>query len=140
MPLVRCLRCRKMFNRQGELRICAECLPDEEADYDKVREAIAANPNLNAEEVAIEAEVDVDVVQRMIDEGLLESQERAAAKPIACGRCGKPAISRSKRLCPECLTKLNAEMALAQKNLKNQAPQGPKGMSVRSAIEQKKRR
>ena len=118
MPLCKCPRCQQMFNKQKNA-ICTKCQPDEEEDFEKVREALDDQPNLTPEQVAEVTGVGVACILRLLDEG------RIAAMPdgvnqIKCGRCGAPAISLSKRLCEGCLQKLNSEVARAQANIKLQ--------------------
>lgn len=117
MPLASCPRCKKMFNRTDQLPVCSNCTEAEEADYEKVRDVISRIPGISGEDAAKEADVKIDVVQRMLKEGVV-----AAVNPlekILCGRCGEqPAISAAKKLCQVCLDKLNAEVAMAQRAIK----------------------
>ncbi len=114
MPLAKCARCKKMFNKEDS-PICRHCIPAEEADYDKVRAALEKEPRLNAEEVAAKAEVDVECVKRMLEAGVIEA---VTGEGVRCGMCGAPAISASKRLCQACLDKLNMDMAKAQSKIR----------------------
>jgi DNA-directed RNA polymerase subunit M/transcription elongation factor TFIIS len=111
MALVSCPRCKKLFDK-GVALICAKCQPEEDADYGKIRAVLDRSPQLNAEEVAAEAEVPVACVMRMLQEGLITNV--SLTEKIKCGRCGAPAISFTKKLCQACLDKLNAEVAVAQ--------------------------
>lgn len=117
MPLSACPRCKKMFNKTAEAQVCSSCEAAEKSDYEKVREVLAKDSSLNAEQAAKAAEVPIGVVQRMLKEGSL-----AVVNPmekILCGRCGeRPAISAAKRLCEPCLDKLNAEVAQATQAIK----------------------
>jgi predicted amidophosphoribosyltransferase len=142
MTISKCPRCGKMFNKVAQAKLCQICFPEEEKDYEKVREVIARDPNLNVEQASKESGVAVEVVQRMLDEGLIESQSLTGGEQVACGRCGKPAISRSKRLCQDCLTKLNAQVAMAQMSMrrppKKDVQVDATGLNVRRTLEQKK--
>ena len=143
MPIAKCPRCGKMYSKVSAAKVCQNCLPDEEKDYEKVREVIARDPNLNVEQASKESEVPIEVVQRMLDEGLIESQALSGMSAVSCGRCGKPAISKTKRLCQECLSKLNAEVVMAQMSIKVNKPKkevqvDATGLNVRRSIEQKK--
>lgn len=139
MPLSNCERCRKMFNKVST-SICSECLPEEEADIHKVREVIEREPNLTPDRAAELAGVDVGVVHRMVEVGVIARVD--PNEKISCGKCGAPAISASKRLCQACLDRLNLEVAQAQFNMRK-APElvpsdgdrGPSGMSVRRKID-----
>ncbi|MBI3117620.1 MAG: hypothetical protein HYZ00_02975, partial [Candidatus Hydrogenedentes bacterium] len=106
MPLSNCARCKQMFNKIGKA-ICPECEPAEEADYAKVRAIIDLDPNLNMEQAAEQAGVEIWVVNRMIDSGIITTV--TASEKVYCGKCGAPAISMSKRLCEACLDRLNLE-------------------------------
>ncbi len=115
MPLASCGRCGKMFNKVTA-NVCSSCLEAEESDYEKIRDVIAQNENLNAEQVAEAAEVDVAVVRRIIGEGRVAMVSLGEAPK--CGKCGAPAISSTKKLCQACLERLNAEVSRAQSQIK----------------------
>ena len=115
MPLAKCVRCAKMFNKV-DVSVCTTCLPVEEQDYDKVRAVIEKSPNMSADEVAQQADVDLEVVKRMLAQGIVAM--KTASDKVECGMCGAPAISVSKRLCQACLDKLNSQMMRAQSQVK----------------------
>lgn len=139
MPLAKCIRCSKMFNKQ-QSPVCSGCQSDEDADQTKVREVIDRSPELNAEQVAEEAGVDIAVVRRMLQEGVIVST--ALTGNVQCGRCGAPAISASKKLCQACLEKLNIEVAKAQADIKltgkKRVEIGEYDMNVRKTLDQKR--
>lgn len=159
MPLASCVRCGKMFNKV-QYPVCPGCMPEEEADlekiravlaehsgqseveadHDKVRAVLANNTNLSAEEVSAMAEVNVSVVHRMVEEGLVI--QVSAAEKAFCGKCGAPAISMAKRLCPACLAKLSTEVNRARSEIKLDEQKPPKighiG-SARVAFEEKRK-
>lgn len=143
MPLAACVRCKKLFAKD-QSPICPACQPDEDADVEKVRGIIANSPHLKTEEVAEQAEVEVGVVLRMIDEGIIERVGAFGTSQLVCGRCGAPAISASKRLCQPCLDKLNAEVAMAQANIKMSARKevqvGEYDMNVRRTVDEKRKK
>jgi len=115
MPLTTCPRCKKLFDKV-HTAVCTRCQSEEDRDYDRIRAVLDRSPNLNAEQVAAEAEVDVQCVVRMLEEGLITNVN--LAEKVKCGRCGAPAISMNKRLCQSCLEKLNTEVAAAQSKIK----------------------
>lgn len=115
MPLATCPRCSKMFDKH-HTSVCAKCLDDEDADYEKVRQALAEQPNLTAEELAEKTEVSMDCVLRLLESGRIETV--TANKTARCGRCGAPAISLSKKLCEACLNELNTQIAVQQSKIK----------------------
>ena len=140
MPLAKCLRCEKLFNKV-ENPVCPTCQPAEEQDFDKVRECINDNPDVNAETVAEMTGVELQVVLRMIDTGSITVVSIGDGS-VKCGQCGAPAISASKKLCQNCLEKLNQKMMQARKSIQIQGKkkvQVNEFASVRKAIEQKKR-
>jgi len=142
MPLAGCARCKKMFGKTAS-PVCPACQADEDADIEKVRKLVRTNPDLNGEELAERAEVDFEVVQRMIRGGILMNTVVAGGQ-VKCGRCGGPAISASKKLCQPCLDKLNMEVAQAQAGMRlgaRKPPQiGASTMNVRKALETKRQK
>jgi len=140
MPLSKCPRCKKIFDKNQSL-VCANCQKDEDSDYDKIRSVIERIPNLKADQVAQEAEVSIQCVLRMLDDGLISN---ASLADVRCGRCGGPAISLSKKLCQPCLDKLNAEVARQQMRLKSEIkkdarPVSGENITTRREYEEKRR-
>lgn len=115
MPLSKCVRCEKLFNKSTS-PVCPQCMPDETADMDLVRECMDQNPEVNAEMVAEMTGVDMKCVLRMIDAGSISNVSLSGAD-TKCGQCGAPAISASKKLCQSCLEKLNQKMMQARKGI-----------------------
>ncbi len=105
MPLAKCVRCNNLFDKSGK-PVCAACAPDEDADYEKIRDIVEEHPDMGAEAVSELAEVPLQVVMRMLDQGLITSTSSLSG-PSKCGRCGADAISASKKLCHSCLEDLN---------------------------------
>ena len=140
MPLAKCVRCDKLFNKTED-PICPACMPSEVEDFDKVRECLNENADVNAEQVSELTGVDIKVVMRMIDAGSV-SVASLDSESIKCGQCGAPAISASKKLCQNCLEKLNQKMLQTRKNIEidsKKKVQLNEFASVRKAIEKKKR-
>jgi len=137
MALAKCPRCEKLFSkiRAG---VCPACEPLEESDYEKVRNVLAGDSGLNAEQLAVTAEVSIECVLRMLADGCIESGSEADA--VRCGRCGRPAISASKRLCESCLTKLDQECAEAMRTLRETVVKkpGPASRPVHEILEEKR--
>lgn len=140
MPLASCPRCKKMFNKTNNVLVCTSCETAEEDDYTRIREVLANQPGLTAEQTAKEADVAVAVVQRMVKEGALAAVNPSDA--IMCGRCGSnPAISAAKRLCAACLEKLNLEVAQASAAIKMRdakSAQVGEYLSARRAFDEKR--
>lgn len=123
MALAKCARCKKVYNRIAS-PICPKCEPDEDADFNKIHHILAKQPGLHADAVALAAEVSIETVLRMLDGGRLRVQDDR--KHVACGRCGEPAISRTKRLCEACLVEMDRECAAAMRELQKDFSRGPK--------------
>ncbi len=141
MPLAKCPRCNKMFNKMHSI-VCSGCQTAEDSDSDLVRETLEENPNLNAEQVAEITGVDIQVVLRLIEQGAITCVSALEGHSIRCGRCGAPAISASKKLCQACLEKLNAQVAVAQRTIrlgeKKQVEVGQFHENVRQALDSKR--
>lgn len=72
MPLAKCPRSGKLFdNSKGPVH--QDVLADEEADYQKVLDYVAAHPNCGRDEVCKETGVDSACVERLLSQGRLES-------------------------------------------------------------------
>ncbi|MFP4500663.1 MAG: hypothetical protein ACLFTT_06655 [Candidatus Hydrogenedentota bacterium] len=140
MPLAKCPRCGNMFNKDQDI-VCHECQEAEEKDYEKVRAVIENSPNLNMDEVATKADVDIACVKRMLEQGVITTKVEGG-EGVRCGMCGAPAISISKRLCQACLDKLNTQMFKAQSQVKLSARRKPDlgNTSVHDALDEKRRR
>ena len=140
MPLAKCVRCKKMFNKIKSA-VCPTCMPQEETAYDLIRATIRDNPDMNAKGVAALSRVEEDVVHRMLKEGLISST--ALNSGAKCGMCGGKAISAAKKLCQPCLDKLNSEVTKAQASVRmggNKDAQVGEFLNVRQTISDKKRR
>lgn len=122
MPLAKCPRCEKLYDKVSAI-VCQNCIADEEADYEKVRALLEESPELTAEAACAKAQIDVAVVKRMLEQGIVAF--KSGAGKVTCGMCGAPAISVSKRLCQTCLDKLNAQVIRAQSQVKLSTRQQP---------------
>lgn len=118
MALTKCPRCEKLFNKSDYLQypVCNACIDDEQKDYEKIRKILEENGNISAIEISEKSGIPLEVILRMCDQGWFETQEQGEF--IYCGRCGGPAISRSKRLCESCLTQLQRECLKAINELR----------------------
>lgn len=115
MSLASCSSCKKLFQKVRK-SICPACEAQEEGHYETVRAFLCENPGHNAEQVSEATGVPIDTVLRFIEDGRVEAQ--GAGSNVMCGKCGKPAISPTKRLCQSCLEKLNAQLAQQQSRVK----------------------
>lgn len=137
--IAKCDRCDKVFNMVSA-PVCNKCLADEEEDYEKVKEILEEKPNLNAEQLAESAGVQIKVVLRMMKDGTITSVDLGEA--VKCGKCGAAAISLSKRLCQSCLDKLDAQVMRAQSKMKlgrKKDAQVGQFLSTREQFENKRR-
>ncbi len=116
MPLAKCPRCDRIFNKI-DAPVCLSCMPDEDADYETLRKSLEEQPNLTPQEIADATGVSLDCILRLIEAGRLATMPDLQTN-VSCGRCGAPAISVTKRLCESCLQKLNSEVAKAQASIK----------------------
>lgn len=114
MPLTKCERCEKLFDKVKGV-VCPACTPAEESDYELIRECLTDNPDLNAEAMSELTGVAVSCVLRMVDSGQISHAEYSAT--VKCGRCGEPAISATKKLCHGCLEKMNQKIAKQRKSV-----------------------
>jgi hypothetical protein len=144
MPLTKCLRCEKLFNKTTA-PICTLCTPAEDADFEIIRSCVNENPDINAEAVAKLTSVDIKCVLRMIESGNISTVAiTEMGSDFKCGQCGAPAISASKKLCQSCLEKLNKKMMQTRQSLqmgnKSQPQVGEyNSTSVRSSLDQKRK-
>ena len=119
MPLAKCVRCDKLFDRV-KIPVCKACAPDEENDRELVRDALLKHGTLNAEEICELTGVDRSCVERMLEEGVIADQTTSAE--FKCGQCGRPAISAAKRICQSCLAKMNRTIQEAKQDLTKAVP------------------
>lgn len=108
MPLARCPRCDKLFEKSA-FPVCLKCVPVEEADYEIIRDCLKDNPEVNTEAISKITGVPVACIMRMLEQGLIVNETTVGV--AKCGRCGAPAISATKKLCNGCLEEMNREVA-----------------------------
>lgn len=116
MPLSTCNRCGKMYTKQAEEKVCPKCQPEEDQDFESIRDALQGNPAMTAEQLADATGVELECVLRCIESGRIQSV--AAGGSVKCGRCGAPAISLSKKLCEKCLNELSQQVAKVQSSIR----------------------
>lgn len=141
MPLAKCPRCKALWNRTPGVSVCAECQPEETAEYEVVRDCLSSHPGLNAENVAEKTGVNPKTIVRMLKEGLIARESDLG--PAKCGQCGAPAISHKKRLCEKCLHKLNSQVMATRKHIEEDIAaskdEQDKNISARELLQQKRR-
>lgn len=84
MPLTKCVRCDKLFNKTAN-PICPQCVPTEDEDHQLVRDCMEENPEVNAEMVSEMTGVDINCVLRMIDSGSI-SAVSLTGESVKCGQ------------------------------------------------------
>lgn len=131
MAIEQCPRCNSMFDKSG-FPVCSKCQLLEEDDYEKVRQILDHNEGWPAERLAEESGVDLAVVLRMLDQGMVSDINLS---DVRCGRCGRPAISSTKKICQKCLGELEKQVAKVNQSSRNTKS----GLSVRQSIETKGR-
>lgn len=138
MPLARCPRCDKLFEKVA-FPVCIKCIPAEEADYELVRDCLKDNPEMNTETISKTINVPVACIMRMLEQGLIVNE--ASVGISKCGRCGAPAISATKKLCNRCLEEMNRDVAkqrhLAQAHRRKEVKVG-EFSTVREAMDSKR--
>ena len=140
MSLAKCLRCENSFDK-ADNPICPACKPDEECDFEKVRECLDEHPDISAEAVAELADVPLKVVMRMVDQGVVTNVSALEETP-KCGRCGADAISASKKICHACLDKLNRNVLEQKQQIsmaKRREVEMGEASSVRQMLQEKRR-
>lgn len=108
MPLAKCARCDKLFEKTA-FPVCITCMPAEESDYEAIRECLKDHPEMTVEIISETTGVTLACVMRMLEQGLIVNE--ATVGISRCGRCGAPAISATKKLCNGCLEEMNREVA-----------------------------
>jgi hypothetical protein len=91
-------------------QVCSKCEADEEADFEKVRDALDQLQDQNVEQIVESTGVSSDCVLRLIKDGRITDQHTSLT--VECGMCGRPAMSIKKRLCESCLNKLNNKVLI----------------------------
>jgi len=135
--LANCARCGRLY-RKVRSAVCPRCEPDEDADYEKVRDALCYAPDLTIAQVAELTGVSAKHVLRMANEDRFSVA--LLADPPVCGRCGRPAISRRKRLCESCVRAMDLEFAEIVKAIRTQQRERQAAWGVHPTVVKKRRR
>ena len=102
-----CPRCGKIFVKIND-PICAPCVKEEEAIFDKVCEYIRENPDKTIKEICDACDVTTKRVLTYLKEGRLEASKGLQGESI-CSRCGRPI--KSGRMCEKCVLEVNAQVS-----------------------------
>lgn len=121
MPLAKCKRCEKMFNKVDS-PVCNGCQDAEKEDSDKVRDCITEHPGISLGKIVEMTGVNLKVVKRMLDDGIVK-EAKAVPNAVRCVQCGAPAVNFERKLCKGCVERLNNQMASMQRDIKFQSDQ-----------------
>ncbi len=105
MKITNCVRCKKTFAMTSQ-PICPECVAEEEAQFDRIKEFLDENHGATMEEIVEGTGVPMKRIQKFLKDGRLEGIE---GSNIKCQKCGCP-ITKGK-FCPDCAKKLHDNLA-----------------------------
>lgn len=111
MDMRNCRRCGKLFVYTG-MPICRDCIEQDEADFQTVKQYIYEHPLCSLAEVSSETDVAVKKITRFLKEGRLEIVKGSNIF-IECESCGKQI--KSGRFCKSCSDSLGSQMESAGK-------------------------
>ena len=94
-----CPRCGKLFAMIHE-PICKQCVKEEEAIYDKVRDYVKENQNCTIREAADACEVSTKRILQYIRDGKLDAGTGMEGE-VVCSKCGKNI--KTGRMCESCI-------------------------------------
>ncbi len=100
MTLTNCVRCGKIFTKEGIKPICPACLEKDDQAVDIVRDFIKENPNCKLDDVVEATEVSRKTIIRLLREKRIELVE-GSAPLLECEKCGKPIFAG--QYCNDCL-------------------------------------
>jgi ribosomal protein L37E len=133
--IARCRRCNEAYIKVS-FSVCDNCLDDEDADYQRISDTLAENPNKNVETVAYLADVTPSCVLRMLDRGLIANEQ--VDNDVRCGKCGEPALSVAQKLCQSCLIKLDQKFFSEINEAKRTQDAQNQDQSVHDTIDRKR--
>lgn len=105
-----CPRCGKIFAMIRE-PICKQCVQEEEAIFDKVREYVKENQNSTIREVADACEVSTKRILQYIRDGKLDAASGMSGE-VVCSKCGKNI--RTGRMCEACIKATGSQVSNMQ--------------------------
>ena len=116
MSAKNCPICGKLFEYGGLTAVCPSCWQKNEQDFQKIKDYLYENPNMNVIQVSEATGVSIDKIKLFLREDRLIALNNHSASLLDCQRCGK-AINFG-NYCEECRVEIEHEMkrASAAKN------------------------
>lgn len=99
MTLRNCVRCGKLFGAAGDHVLCPDCIKEEHAEFETVRQYLKEHPRAPLLEVSQATGVSVPKLREYVRQGRLAVGE-AGEGGLVCERCGRPVSTG--RLCERC--------------------------------------
>ena len=108
MDVKNCKQCGRLFNYMGGLQICPSCKEKLEEKFQQVKEYIRQHGKAGLQEIADENDVDIKQIKQWVREERLVFAKDSDIM-IECENCGAPI--RSGRFCPNCVNKMQSNLA-----------------------------
>ncbi|MBM7557477.1 TIGR03826 family flagellar region protein [Halanaerobacter jeridensis] len=103
MDLKKCTNCGQIFAAAKGQKICPDCLAEEEAKFERVKDYLWDHPGATIPQVSEATDVGEAIIKKFVREGRLVEVQGSNIK-VECQKCGKP-ISQGK-FCSECSNEL----------------------------------
>lgn len=94
-----CKICGKLFQSNIYINACPDCITQDEADFESIREYLYQHPRASIYEVATNLDITISKIKHFLKEGRIEIVEKTN-QFLVCESCGQSI--RSGRLCEEC--------------------------------------
>lgn len=130
MDIRNCPQCGRIFQYMGK-NLCADCLKEEDAVFERVRRHLHDHEGASVDEVAEATGVEPKKIMRFLREGRLLVRS-GSVSGLYCESCGEPIPGG--RLCSKCAKSLAKEV---DNNLQHW--EGPRGNDWRMHSQEGKR-
>jgi len=122
MDIVKCKRCRKIFQKMAARKVCPECLQTEEADFLKVKTHLHDFPGDDVNQLSKATGVDRHLVIEFIRGGRVKMNSSLIPDELYtdCPRCGQQTLNV--RFCEQCLKYLSKNLSGQEPVQKSDAP------------------
>ena len=107
MDLKKCTNCDQIFAAAKGQKICPDCLAEEEAKFQRVKDYLWDHPGATIPQVSDDTDVGEAIIKKFVREGRLIELQGSNIK-VDCENCGKP-ISQG-RFCDECSNKIATDI------------------------------